>query len=155
MTSNNFSLGFTFPYLLYDYVKYKRAMVKNDVLVMSLSSSMYLPKIAENGLSLQIRIRVPRMFTSSDRLLTANDAITKDTHIATVFNRLVEEVEVHQDFIEHGKFTGKQRIINFPFKCKPSSMGYGLEVFPNNDMDYINTRSEPQYVSVLFITLFC
>ena len=75
------------------------------------------------------------MFTSDDRLLTTNDSITIDTYSATTFNRVVEEVEVHQDFIEHGKLMGKPMRINPSFKCESPSMEYGLEVFPNNDVD--------------------
>ena len=39
------------------------------------------------------------------------------------------------------------------FKCDPSSMDYGLETFPNRDVDYINIRLKPQYYNVLIITL--
>ena len=153
ITSKNFSLDFMSRYLIYDYVEDKGAMVKNDVLVMSLSSSMYLPKIADNGISLQIGMSVSRMFTSDDMLLTSNDSITIDTHIVTEFHRVFEEVEDRQDFIEHCKFMGKTITINLPFKCETSSMEYGLEVFLNNDVDYINIKREPQYYSVLTITL--
>ena len=45
-------MDFLSPYFVYDYVEDKRAMVKIDVLVLSFSSSMYLPKIVDNGISL-------------------------------------------------------------------------------------------------------
>lgn len=48
---------------------------------------------------------------------------------------------------------GKPKRINLPFKCEPSSMGFELDLFPNNDVDYINIRSEPYYYSALTITL--
>ena len=153
MTSQLFSLDFMSPYILYDYIEDKRVMIKVDVLVISLSSSICLPKIVENSLSLQMGIRVPRIFTSDDMILIANDTIAIDTYIATTFNRVVEEVEIYQDFIEHSKFMGKPMRINFPFKYEPSSMEYGLEVFSNIDVDYINIRSAPQYHSVLTIAL--
>ena len=153
MTSQLFSLDFMSPYLLYDYIEDKRAMIKVDVLVISLSSSICLPKIVENSLSLQMGIRVPRIFTSDDMILIANDTIAIDTYIATTFNRVVEEVEVYQDFIEHSKFMGKPIKINFPFKYEPSSMEYRLEMFSNIDVDCINIRSAPQYYSVLTIAL--
>ena len=37
-----------------------------------------------------------KIFTSDDRLLTANENSTIDTHIATVFEKVVEEVEIVQ-----------------------------------------------------------
>ena len=45
---------------------------------------------------------IPRTFISDDRLLTANESINIDTHFATVFDRVIEEVEVNQDYNEHG-----------------------------------------------------
>ena len=47
---------------------------------------MYHPKIVENSMSLKIGRCVSKKFTSDNRLLTANENITIDTHIATVFD---------------------------------------------------------------------
>ena len=75
-----------YPYVLYNYVEEKSLIINIDVLVISLSSSMYHPKIAENSMSLKIGRCASKMFTSDNRLLTANENITIDTHIATVFD---------------------------------------------------------------------
>ena len=56
------------------------------------------------------------MLTSDDRLLTANESINIDTHIAKEFNKVIEEVEVNQYYNEHGKFMGKAMRINLQFK---------------------------------------
>ena len=50
-------------------------------------------------------------------------------------------------------YLGKPTRIRFLVKCDPFSMEYGLEVFTNRDVDYINVRREPYYYSVLTITL--
>ena len=143
MTSTKFSYNFMSPYFVHEYVKGKEIMAKIDVPVMSFSSLMYLPNKSENSLSSQIRICVSSIFANDDILLAVNKNIIIDTNIAAVFNRVVEEVEARQEFIVQGKFMGKPMRINISFKCKPSSMEYGLEVFPNNDVEYINSRSEP------------
>ena len=55
--------------------------------------------------------------------------------------------------MDHGKCMGKPIRINLPFKCEQYSMEYRLEVFPNRDANYIDVRVEPQYYSILTITL--
>ena len=50
-------------------------------------------------------------------------------------------------------FLGKSMRISLPFKCDSSTMEYGIEVFQNRDVEYINVRWETQYYSVLTITL--
>ena len=66
------------------------------------------------------------MFTSDDRLLIANENIMIYTHVTTAFSRVIEEVEVHHNYVEHGKFTGNPMRINLLLECEPSSMEYGL-----------------------------
>ena len=47
--------------------------------------------------------------------------ITIDTHISIAFDKVVEDVEVLQEYSEHGKLLGNQMRISLPFKCDPSS----------------------------------
>ena len=94
MKSRNFSLDFSSPYLLYDYVEDKKETIHIDIFDRSLASLMYYSKKAVNDLSLHIGPCIQNMFTSDDMLLTANENITIDTYIATSFDKVIKKVEM-------------------------------------------------------------
>ena len=99
-------------------------------------------------MSLNVGQMAPSIFTSEDRLLTAKRVIIIDSHILTAFYKVVEKVETEQDYVQHGNFIGRPMIIKLSFKCKVSSMTFWLEVFPNDDVNYINIRGKPQYYTM-------
>ena len=48
-----------------------------------------------------------KYFTSDDRLLSANENITIDTYIDTSFDKVIDKVEMVQNYTEHGKLFRK------------------------------------------------
>ena len=48
-----------------------------------------------------------KYFTSDDRLLTANENITIDTYIDISFDKVIDKVEMVQNYTEHGKLFRK------------------------------------------------
>ena len=95
-----FSRGFSFPYIMYQYVEDGRRRVSIDFLILGMAKENYRPKVVSNGKTLQLGMVIPSFFADENQLQVANEGdagFNKQSHKATaleeVVNKITEDID--------------------------------------------------------------
>ena len=111
----NYSIGFTYPYLLYNYMDNKQLKCTVDLLVHTFPGENFNVKFNSDGSEILVYTKLPQFFTDVNRLKINNVKLTGNSSKVVAFEECVTKLGVDTDH-EENLFGPPQRI-KMPFKC--------------------------------------
>ena len=113
--SNGYSLGFTYPCLIYDYMDARQKKVTIDLLVQSLLPDQFSVKFNDAGTEILVSTRLPDFFAMPDRLTMNDNSLTENSSKVVAFEKCVTKLGVDTD--HETDLYGPPQRIKLPFKC--------------------------------------
>ena len=77
--ARDWSNGFTYPYLMYNYVDNRQKKLSIDILVMCLEDKDFHVKMNSSGTEILLSTKMPSFFTSKDSISMADSSLTTNT----------------------------------------------------------------------------
>ena len=111
----NYSIGFTYPYLLYNYMDNKQLKCTVDLLVHTFPGENFNVKFNSDGSEILVYTKLTRFFTDVNRLKMNNDKLNGNSSRVVAFEECVTKLGVDTDHEEN--IFGPPQRINMPFKC--------------------------------------
>jgi hypothetical protein len=140
---SDFSMDFRCPFIMFQYTKHGRKIVTVNFFIPTVHKRHVRVKIGTDQASVELRLVVPPLFYNPDRQLFANaddDGFNHDTHKATAFQEVVQEIEQTANDVD--EVMGTPQIVKLPFTVeadfwKPSyeDEGWEIELHDNDDRE--------------------
>lgn len=114
-SANDYSLGFTYPTLIYDYMDDRQKMITIDILVQTLEPDHFSVKFNEAGTEIHVSTRLPDFFACANRLTMIDTKLTSNSSKVVAFEKCITKLGVDTDHEED--IFGPPQKIKLPFKC--------------------------------------
>ena len=155
-SSGPFSMGFSFPYIMYKYVDENRRKITIDFLVFGVQKAFFKPKVVQDGRAIQVGVRIPDFFPDDWRLQVANTnsrSFNTNTNKATALREVVAKICDEQDDNQDG-FIGPPQVIKLTDKVDEEILYWEIHAF-ENDCAKMATKfaGNQQYFFILTIDL--
>ena len=153
--NNAFSVDFKCPFMQYGYIEQNQSYCEVDMLVLTLSSKYFRPKMQTGGLNLEVGIMVPSILLDKRRLmlLKAKDRnFIDDCHQATSFKESTDNIQEH--FNSPDELFGRPQVIKLLFKCETQIVEWTVNPYDANSSKVAKKlENNRQYISILSIKL--
>ena len=83
--AKEWSNGFVYPYLIYDYVDNRQKKLSIDIHVMCLDDKDFQVKMNSSGTEILLSTKMPIFFTSKDRVSMVDSSLTTNTSKVVAF----------------------------------------------------------------------
>lgn len=113
--ASDYSLGFTYPCLIYDYMDTRQKKVTVDLLVQSLEPDQFSVKFNDAGTEILVSTRLPDFFANTNRLAMIDNKLNANSSKVVAFEKCVTKLGVDTDHAED--IFGPPQRIKLPFKC--------------------------------------
>ena len=110
-----YSIGFKYPFLMYQYADQKQKKVAIDLLVSTLPADSYNVRYNEAGTEILLYTKLPDFFTSTDRVNMVDNRLTENTSKIVALDELLSKLNVDTD--HEKEVHGPPQRIKLPFKC--------------------------------------
>ena len=110
-----YSIGFKYPFLMYEYVDKKQKKVAIDLLVSTLPADSYNVRYNEAGTEILLYTKLPDFFTSTARVKMVDNKLTENTSKIVALDELLSKLNVDTD--HETEVHGPPQRIKLPFKC--------------------------------------
>ena len=110
-----YSIGFKYPFLMYEYVDRKQKKVAIDLLVSTLPADTYNVRYNEAGTEILVFTKLQSFFTQTDRVKMVDKSLNENTSKIVALDELLSKLRVEADH-EQDVYGPPQRI-KLPYKC--------------------------------------
>ena len=114
-SANEYSLGFTYPTLIYDYMDDRQKMITIDILVQTLEPDHFSVKFNEAGTEIHVSTRLPDFFACANRLTMIDTKLTSNSSKVVAFEKCVTKLGLDTGYVDD--LYGPPQRIKLPFKC--------------------------------------
>ena len=114
-SSKEFSIAFTYPFLMYNYMDRRQKKITIDLCVPSLPSENFNVKFNEYGAEILVYTKLPDFFTMTSRITMNNDKLNDNSSKVVAFEECVTRLGVETD--HEVNLYGPPQRIKLPFKC--------------------------------------
>ena len=98
--ANNYSFGFTYPCLIYNYMDERQKKVKVDLLVQLLEPDQFSIKFNDTGAENLVSTRLLDFFTNTNRLAIIDTKLNANPSKVVTFEKCVTKLGVDTDHAE-------------------------------------------------------
>jgi len=156
-SSASYSMSYTYPYLMHDYVMEDRRYCSIDFLVPTQAESNFKPAMKNNNI-FTLATLVPGVFIKKRRLLDAHadDAqVNTNAHKVTSFTETADAVEKdHTNPItDELELIGTPQEITLPFACEEEIIDWECQLHMSEENDYQEELDTNVYFNVLSVDL--